>query len=112
MNANASPSSTLVPDRMSEEEARKFIEQNTGRYNKLRETVVAINTRSEEASRQLNELLDTAEKKLGTRDESEIQKIYDERRSTNATRAKTWIEGIEACEAELSSLSRAAQPGR
>ncbi len=103
---------TTVPDRMSEEEARRFIEGNTARFNKLRENVVAIKTRADEARLKINELLDTAEKKLGTRDEAEIQKIFDERRLSNGTRAKAWIQGIEACEAELATLSRAAQPGR
>jgi hypothetical protein len=101
-----------VPDCMSEEDARRFIDTNTPRFNKLRENVVAIKTRADEARLKINELLDTAQQKLGTRDEAEIQRIFDERRLANGTRAQTWISGIEACEAELATLSRAAQPGR
>lgn len=106
------PTATSAPERLTEEEARRFIEHHSARYDKLRENVVTIRTRAEEARRQLGELLDTAESKLGTRDDVEIQRIHDERLQTNGTRAAAWIRGIEACEAELASLNRVAQPGR
>jgi hypothetical protein len=115
---------TPVPDQMTEEEARRFIDSNTPRFNKLRENVVAIKTRSDEAHLKINELLELAEKKgLIPKKEGDaprnvkecetvIQKLFDERRLSNGIRAKAWIQGIEACEAELATLSRAAQPGR
>lgn len=97
---------------MTEEEARKFIEANSQRHMQLREKVVAIKTRADEGKRQIGELLDLAEAKLGTRDETKIQEIFKERQLTNGTRAKTWIDGIEACENELATIARAAAPGR
>lgn len=101
-----------VPERMTEEEARKFIDTNTPRHNKVRETLVAIKTRADEGRRQIAELLDLAEKKLGTRDESEVARILEDRLVKNGTKAKAWIQGVEACEAELDTISRAAAPGR
>lgn len=104
--------SAQVPERMTEEDARKFIEANTPRHNAVRETLVAIKTRAEEGRRQVAELLDLAEKKLGTRDDAAIAKILDDRLLGNGSKAKAWIQGIEACEAELATLSRPAAPGR
>lgn len=97
---------------MTEEEARKFIEANTPRHNKVRETLVAIKTRADEGRRQIAELLDLAEVKLGTRDETEIARILEERLLKNGSKAKAWIQGVDACEAELASISRVAAPGR
>ena len=104
--------SDSIPERLTEQEARGIIEANTKRFNDLRERVVAIKTRASEAQRQTNELLDTAEAKLGTRDEAKISGILDERKLANGQRAKNWLQGIEAVEQELASLQRAAAPGR
>ena len=104
--------SAQVPERLTEQEARGIIEANSSRYNKLREQVVAIRTRAEEARLKTNELLDTAQEKLGTRDEAEIAKILDDRKLANGQRAKAWLAGVEAVEQEIVNVQRAASPGR
>ncbi len=110
--STANPSAAKVPEKMTEEEARRFIEQNTARFNSLREKVVQIKTRAEEGGRQIKELLDLSEQKLGTRDEAKVKEILNERMTTNGERALAWVTSIDQVEAEVANLSRAAAPGR
>lgn len=105
-------SSAQVPSHLTEEETRQLIQKNSARFNELREKVVAIKTRADGARRTIVELLDAAEQKIGTRDQAEIEMIYDTRRINNGTRAKAWLQSVEACEAVVSDLNKTLQPGR
>lgn len=109
---NAPTRSADIPERLSEQDARAIIEANSPRYNSLKERIVAIKTRAEEAQRQTNELLDQAEAKLGTRDETKIAEILDSRKLANGQRAKEWLKGVEAVEEAVASVQRAVAPGR
>lgn len=101
-----------VPERLSEQEARAIIEANGPRFNNLKDRIVAIRTRAEEARRQSNELLDQAEAKLGVRDEAKIAQILDDRKLLNGQRAKEWLKGIESVEQEIANVQRSVAPGR
>jgi hypothetical protein len=100
-----------VPEQMSEEEARRFVELHTPRFNKVRDIATANKALVEEARRKIEDLQNQAQILFKTRDEQVVANDCEKNRFLNGKGALTWIRGVEECE-RLSQQVRSIQPGR
>lgn len=97
-----------VPDKLSDADARKFLEQAAPRARTLSNAIAGNNARAEQGREQLAGLQVKAREFFGTDDPLEIRRILDERMTSNAQRVRAFLTDLSATEAKVQELGRAA----
>ena len=95
-----------IPDKLSEEDARKLIEQNAARHKRLTDEANQLAARAQVEQRNLDELTARAQERYGTTDLTKIEAMGEENAVRNAQAARAWIQNLDQVEAELVALKQ------
>lgn len=99
-----------IPNRLTDSQARQTLEGAASRLRTVQDAHVRLGTRADEAERTITGLLDQAERLTGTRDETAIRRILDERLERNATAVREFLDGLGRAEAEIRNITQAMAP--
>ena len=110
-----------VPDKLTDAEARKILEQVAPQVRALSEEIVRNNTRAEEGQRNYNELMAKANEHFGQPDdtgkkvvpggEDGVRKILEDRQISNAKKVQAFLNELSQTKQTMDNLSKNA-PGR
>lgn len=114
-----SPSSIpQIPQKLSDAEARKILEQFAPEVRSLGDEIVRNNTRAEEGERNKKQLMERANAHFGVDDgsgvkvvpggEAGMRQILDERMIANATKVREFFEQFDVARQQVAAVTKAS----